>query len=137
MTSGSKLAACLTLFSFLTTACSDDNVGPGGGDDVLSFANSTNAEVSVALTFPDGSKTSLTLPASGLGEETPVAVSFVEGDVYTFILSNPSPSIDPSPETSCTVSAAAERDGVAAVLVLFDTQRGSFRGQCLTNWVES
>ena len=136
MTSGSKLAACLTLVAFLTTACSD-TAGPGGGDDVLSFANSTDAEVNVALTFPNGSKTSVTLPASRFGEETPVAVSFVEGDVYTFVLSNPAPSIAPSPETSCTVAAAAERDGVAAVLVLFDTQQRSFRGQCLTNWVES
>lgn len=35
------------------------------------------------------------------------------------------------------MAAPAVADGVAGVLVLIDTQLGRFRGDCLTNWVES
>ncbi len=131
------LAAALLLTLQFAIACSDGTVGPDGGDDTLGFANSSGAEVDVALTLPNGQTRSVALSASRLGEETAVDVSFVEGQVYRFVLSNPSPSIRPSLETSCTVSSAAVRDGVAGVLVLLDPARGGLMGQCLTNWVES
>lgn len=130
-------AALLLAAVFASSACSN-STGPGGGaDDVLAFANSTGVEVTVDLTLPGGGTRTLTLPASSFAEETRTNVSFVEGEVYTFVLSNPSPSIAASASTSCTVAAPAVADGVAGVLVLIDTQLGRFRGDCLTNWVES
>lgn len=116
--------------------CSSDSIGVGG-DDALVFANSTGAEVTVALTHPGGAETEHVLPASTMAGEARIDVSFVAGDRYTFVLSSPSPAIAASPSTTCTVSDVAERDGVAAVLVLLDLQFGRFMGSCLTNWVES
>lgn len=130
---GLVLAAALLLVS----ACSSSTGPDGGADDVLAFANSSGFEVTVDLTLPDGSTRTLDLPASSFAEETPTHVSFVEGDVYTFVLHNTAPAVAPSVSTSCTVSAQAVADGVAAVLVRLDFQNGRFLGDCLTNWVES
>lgn len=132
-----RWAAAFAAVIVSSLAACNDSTGPDGGDDVLAFANSTGFEVTVNLTLPGGSTRTLTLPASSFAEETPTHVSFVEGDVYTFVLNNPSPSIASSPSTSCTVAAPAVADGVAGVLVLVDTQLGRLRGDCLTNWVES
>lgn len=115
---------------FVLAACGDS-----GGDDVLAFANSSGAEVTVTVTFPDGATQQVVLAQSSMAEETPIAVSFIAGEVYSFQFVAGG-ALAPT-SLSCEVATTAELSGVAAVLVLLDSLAGGLSAQCLTNWVES